>query len=227
MTSTPTRKPVVLPPVRSHTRQQLGVASPTHRSPAIVRKYPTVYNDTLTTINYDSYQASTSSPPPAFSQALHQAYRRPPVVDSVQGGASPHIAGWMRVADSIVGSHPFAQPLSARVATQTEIDLISGHVHIPWALDRPKTSRPMPVKLQKPIVDDRVHPDQSASSQNSEGAFLMSTFVREQNASRSNNLAVRNNSTLLGFVRNNTDTAATKAARTTRQENHKTALQCG
>ncbi len=227
MTSTPTRKPVVLPPVQSHLHQQLGLASPTQRSPATVRKYPTVSHRPTAVYNSTDYgfrQASTASPRPGFGQTLHPTYRALPL----QGGVSPHIAGWMRVADSIVGSHPFAQPLSERVATQAEIDLISGHVYIPWALDRPKSSRPMPANLQRPNTvnpsQHRVHPDHSVSSQESEGAFLVSTFLREQlNASSSNNLAVRDNSTLLGFVRNNTEKAATKskAVRITRGKENK------
>lgn len=229
MSSTPTRKPVVLPLVQSHLQhQQLGLASPTQRSPATVRKYPTVshrptavYNST----NYGFRQASsTASPQPGFSQSPHSTYRALPL----QAGVSPHIAGWMRVADSIVGSHPFAQALGARVATQAEIDLISGHVYIPWALDRPKSSQPAQVKLQRPDTinpsQHRVHPDHSASSQQSEGAFLVSTFLREQlNASSPNNHAVRDKSTLLGFVRNNAEKVATKskAIGTTRGKENK------
>lgn len=57
----------------------------------------------------------------------------------------------MGVADTVVGRHPFAQPLSARVATQAEIDLIGGHVHIPWAF-RANISQPVPVKVLKPIA---------------------------------------------------------------------------
>ncbi|CAA7267832.1 unnamed protein product [Cyclocybe aegerita] len=45
----------------------------------------------------------------------------------------PKIAALMHAADTVVGAHPNARPLSARIATREEIELISGHVHIPWA----------------------------------------------------------------------------------------------
>jgi hypothetical protein len=193
-----------------------------------MRKYPTVSHRPMAVYNSTNYgfrQGSTATPRPGFGQSPHPTYR---ALLPLQGGVSPHIAGWMRVADSIVGSHPFAQPLSARVATQAEIDLISGHVYIPWAMDRPKSSHPMPVNLQRPNAinpsQHRGHPDHSVSSQGSEGAFLVSTFLREQlNALSPSNLAVRDKSTLLGFVRNNTEKAATKnkAIRTTRGKENK------
>ncbi|KAH9475172.1 hypothetical protein JR316_0012283 [Psilocybe cubensis] len=72
-----------------------------------------------------------------------------------QGIVTPHIAAWMKVADSVVGRHPDAQPLSARVATQAEIDLISGHVHVPWAFNGPGPSGsqpPVPVKVMRPVL---------------------------------------------------------------------------
>lgn len=65
----------------------------------------------------------------------------------------PHIAGWMEVADNVVGGHPHARPLITRIATQAEIALISGHVHIPWAYTPVKKIQPGgPVGIQKPTT---------------------------------------------------------------------------
>lgn len=63
---------------------------------------------------------------------------------------SPHTSGWIQVADDVVGRHPYGKPLITRIATQAEIALISGHVHIPWAFEHLKKTQPVPVKIQKP-----------------------------------------------------------------------------
>ncbi|KAF8966063.1 hypothetical protein BDZ97DRAFT_1917766 [Flammula alnicola] len=68
------------------------------------------------------------------------------------GVVTPHIAGWMAVADSVVGRHPHAEPLSTRVATKAEIDMISGHVHIPWAYKSGHKPQHVRLKVQKPDV---------------------------------------------------------------------------
>jgi hypothetical protein len=65
----------------------------------------------------------------------------------------PHIARWMRIADEVVGRHPFAKPLFERVATPAEIALISSHVHIAWAHDARRLSQPAPVKVLSPARD--------------------------------------------------------------------------
>jgi len=65
---------------------------------------------------------------------------------------SPHTSGWIQVADHVVGRHPYGKPLISRVATQAEIALISGHIHIPWAYTHLKKTQPVPVKIQKPAV---------------------------------------------------------------------------
>ncbi|KIM44103.1 hypothetical protein M413DRAFT_375038 [Hebeloma cylindrosporum] len=85
---------------------------------------------------------------PAYVSHPH-SHRTLPPANSV----SPHIIGWTRVADSVVGPHPNAQPLSSRIATQAEINMISGHVHIPWAYnDASGRPPPIPVKVQKPVT---------------------------------------------------------------------------
>lgn len=63
---------------------------------------------------------------------------------------APH--AWIQVADHVVGRHPLGKPLITRVATQAEINLISGHVHIPWAYPHVKKAQPVPVpvKVKKP-----------------------------------------------------------------------------
>lgn len=73
---------------------------------------------------------------------------------------SPHIVGWTRVADFVVGPHPNAQPLSSRIATQAEINMISGHVHIPWAYNDSGRLQPIPVKVQKPVTVYHLAPAQ-------------------------------------------------------------------
>ena len=53
-------------------------------------------------------------------------------------------AGWMmRIADDVVGRHPFAIPLFERVATPAEVAFISGHVHVPWAYVTTTVMRPL------------------------------------------------------------------------------------
>src|SRR5260221_4027744 len=59
---------------------------------------------------------------------------------------SPHIAGWMNIADDVVGPHPFAKPLFERVPSQAEIDLISDHVQIRW-IHNGRQSQPTPVTV--------------------------------------------------------------------------------
>ena len=73
---------------------------------------------------------------------------------------SPHIVGWTRVADFVVGPHPNAQPLNSRIATQAEINMISGHVHIPWAYNDSGRPQPIPVKVQKPVTVYQLAPAQ-------------------------------------------------------------------
>jgi len=65
---------------------------------------------------------------------------------------SPHIAGWMKIADDCVGPHPFAKPIFERVASQAEIDLISDHVQIGW-IDNARRSQPTPVTALGPAHD--------------------------------------------------------------------------
>ncbi|KAF8896852.1 hypothetical protein CPB84DRAFT_1848040 [Gymnopilus junonius] len=73
--------------------------------------------------------------------------RHPLQQASLPGIVTHHIAEWMKVADSVVGRHPDAQPLHMRVAMQAEVDLISGHVHIPWASKSRGRSPMVPVKI--------------------------------------------------------------------------------
>ena len=76
-----------------------------------------------------------------------------PVAPHAARHVSPHIVGWVALADSVVGQHPHARPLHSRLATQAEIDMISGHVHIPWAhKNDPTRPQPTAVKVQKPVV---------------------------------------------------------------------------
>lgn len=75
----------------------------------------------------------------------------------------------MKVADSVVGRHPNSQPLYMRVATQAEIDLISGHLHIPWASKGHGRSPMIPIKngqLTAPVVAPPpiVHPLKDVSN---------------------------------------------------------------
>lgn len=77
---------------------------------------------------------------------------RPPTMPSLSMQTFAHNAAWMELADSVVGRHPNAKPLNNRVATKAEIDMISGHVHIPWAYNISDRPQPIPVKVLKPVV---------------------------------------------------------------------------
>lgn len=89
-------------------------------------------------------------PPPAKLVTAH----RPPTMPalSLHTFAAAHNAAWMDVADAIVGRHPHARPLHTRVATRAEVDMISGHVHIPWAYGADERPQPVPVKVLKPLI---------------------------------------------------------------------------
>lgn len=99
------------------------------------------------------------TPPPArLGPSYHPPMSSP---DAYSGaGVTPHIAGWMAVADSVVGPHPHARPLHTRVATKAEIEMISGHVHIPWAFKVDGRPPPVAVKVQIPDVVYPVLPTQ-------------------------------------------------------------------
>jgi hypothetical protein len=58
----------------------------------------------------------------------------------------------MKIADDVVGRHPFAKPLFERVASQAEIDLISDHVQLRWVHDG-RRSQPTAVKVLGPPRD--------------------------------------------------------------------------
>ncbi|KAF8197051.1 hypothetical protein BJ912DRAFT_1140689 [Pholiota molesta] len=99
------------------------------------------------------------TPPPARLAPSYQPPMSPP--DAYSGaGVTPHIAGWMAVADAVVGAHPHARPLHTRVATKAEIEMISGHVHIPWAYKVDGRPAPVAVKVQVPDVVYPVLPAQ-------------------------------------------------------------------
>jgi len=160
MTSTPTKKALILPPRQKLVYPQHPVAPPLRRAPAFFRANTIQTCQTLSprpTIPYRGFGYGLHQPPPPvhhypkFRLPEHEPQPPPPPPPAAQTLVSPHIAGWMGVADTVVGRHPFAQPLSARVATQAEIDLIGGHVHIPWAF-RANISQPVPVKVLKPIA---------------------------------------------------------------------------
>lgn len=88
---------------------------------------------------------------------------------------SPHIAGWMNIADDVVGPHPFAKPLFERVASQAEIDLISDHVQIGW-IHNGRQSKPHPVTVSGPAHDIQKgfgHLVPSTSAVNTRGRFLL------------------------------------------------------
>lgn len=105
---------------------------------------------------FASIRKNTSVPPRpgGLYQGVNGLYyaSRSPRTPPPENFVSPHVAGWMQVADSVVGQHPHAQPLSSRIATQAEIDMISGHVHIPWAFNDSGRPQPVPVKVQKPVT---------------------------------------------------------------------------
>jgi hypothetical protein len=133
-----------------------------------------------------SYNGQTSGvyyyqiPPPNHILANHQYHPHfampmlpPPLPNSHIKIISPHIAEWMKIADDVVGPHPSAKPLSERVATQAEIDLISGHIHTRWAHD-PKQSQPTPVTALGPAHDTQKrfgHLVLSTSVVNTRGRF--------------------------------------------------------
>ncbi|PPQ68132.1 hypothetical protein CVT24_002958 [Panaeolus cyanescens] len=104
-------------------------------------------------------------------QSSHTVVTAPSATHTVQstplassGAVSPHIAGWARVADHVVGRHPNAQPLSTRVATTAEIELISGHVHIPWAFNPdPNKIQPTAVKVVPPVMSGQHAPFDTAN----------------------------------------------------------------
>lgn len=98
------------------------------------------------------------TPPAAKLAAAH----RPPTMPalSLHTFAAAHNAAWMDVADAVVGRHPHARPLHARVATRAEIDIISGHVHIPWAYGASDRPQPVPVKVLKPLINYPAVPPQ-------------------------------------------------------------------
>ncbi|KJA17329.1 hypothetical protein HYPSUDRAFT_46523 [Hypholoma sublateritium FD-334 SS-4] len=98
------------------------------------------------------------TPPAAKLATVH----RPPTMPalSLHTFAAAHNAAWMDVADAVVGRHPHARPLHARVATRAEIDMISGHVHIPWAYPESDRPQPVPVKVLKPLINYPAVPPQ-------------------------------------------------------------------
>ncbi|PPQ93895.1 hypothetical protein CVT25_007808 [Psilocybe cyanescens] len=141
----PSRIPSLFASIRKHpsaSHRPTGVyTGPNGRSPFLPRPPPPVR---LT---------SPSTQPQIKHHHHHRATTAP------QGVVTPHIAEWMKVADSVVGRHPDAQPLCTRVATQAEVDLISGHVHVPWASFRgtggtsaTSCQPPVPVKVMRPVV---------------------------------------------------------------------------
>ncbi|KDR72991.1 hypothetical protein GALMADRAFT_212963 [Galerina marginata CBS 339.88] len=119
---------------------------PIRKSSSAPHRPAGVYND----VSRSPFTPTRSSPADRAPHKARQQTKNTPAVP--QGIVTAHIAEWNRVADSVVGRHPNAQPLSTRVATQAEIDLISGHVHIPWAFTGKCKSQPMPVKVLKPII---------------------------------------------------------------------------
>ncbi|KAF9555931.1 hypothetical protein CPC08DRAFT_110585 [Agrocybe pediades] len=121
----PPRPPVMAP-----------TPNPLRKSPSVPHRPMAAYNNI----------ASVAPPAAAATRHHRRQYTSPP------GVVTPHIAEWMKVADKVVGRHPYAQPLCTRVATQEEVDLISGHVYIPWAYTGPGVTQPTPVKVMKPGV---------------------------------------------------------------------------
>ncbi|KAF5319658.1 hypothetical protein D9619_008645 [Psilocybe cf. subviscida] len=116
--------------------------------PASIRKQLTIPHSKH---NIQVYRGENGIHTPTGASPTVSLAQRPTV-----GRISPHIIGWMTLADSVVGQHPHARPLHARIATQAEIDMISGHVHIPWAhKNDPRRPQPTAVKVQRPIV---LHP---------------------------------------------------------------------
>jgi len=108
--------------------------SPLRKSTSVPHRPAAVYNSVT----------KLAHPAPAPTRRPHRQLTAPP------GVVTPHIAEWMKVADRVVGRHPDAKPLCTRVASQREVDTISGHVYIPWAPTRPGLTPPFPVKVLKP-----------------------------------------------------------------------------
>jgi len=134
--STPREKIIMPPRVFDPHGQQREVSAETRRSPALfnpIRKYATVpHRPTAVYLGANRRHVVTPSIlHPGFRPGMH-SLAKPPASSPPEGFVTPHIAEWMKVADSVVGRHPSARPLRERVATHAEIDLISGHVHIPW-----------------------------------------------------------------------------------------------
>ncbi|KAF9483654.1 hypothetical protein BDN70DRAFT_276847 [Pholiota conissans] len=146
------------PPLESMPASYPGTLRP--ERPTAIHQMPSFFNpirkhtSTPRYANINLYRGvrGLHTPPPArfgpsarLPMSSQNAYAAKPVV-------SPHVAGWMAVADSVVGAHPQARPLHTRVATKAEIDMISGHVHIPWAFKVDNRPAPVAVKVQKPDV---------------------------------------------------------------------------
>ncbi|KAF9039121.1 hypothetical protein BJ165DRAFT_1407357 [Panaeolus papilionaceus] len=133
---------------RTDQPQPRGIFLPIRKYPSAPHRNVGVYAGAK---RFQSSHIIISSP-----QRTHQSHN-PPLASS--GVVSPHIAGWAQVADSVVGRHPHTHPLSTRVATQAEIDLISGHVHIPWAFKAdPSRIQPTAVKVVPPVMTSQHAP---------------------------------------------------------------------
>lgn len=154
MTSTPLRQMLALPQSLNQPCRQPKLSTiPTQGAPTFFATNMPRYPAPSTYKTNSSYNGRSpgffnhrTSPP--IQTQMHNYYHThlarslqpppppPPHVPIAHFGiVSPHIAGWMRVADDVVGRHPFAKPLCDRLPSQAEIALVSRHVHIPWAHD--------------------------------------------------------------------------------------------
>ncbi|KAF9530666.1 hypothetical protein CPB83DRAFT_920506 [Crepidotus variabilis] len=131
-------------------------------STASLRKHSTVSHRPTALYNGVKSFVAPTKPRPTFQARNYgrppNAPRQPPKLSSV-GEVTPHLAGWMKVADEVVGRHPNAVPLRGRIATQEEIELISGHVHIPWASTESAEHRPIVINLHRPPPAKPAYPD--------------------------------------------------------------------
>jgi hypothetical protein len=178
MTSTPLRQMLALHQT-SYQPEQRTISTPVFvaaRTPVPLLPRPTASYDVLTSGFYNHRVSSPNQNHANYFYPPHLALAPlPPILPTNHITiVSPHTAGWMKIADDVVGRHPFSKPLPERVASQAEIDLISDHVHIPWAYDA-RRSQPTPVKVLGPAQDAQSrfgHLVLSASAGNA-GGFLL------------------------------------------------------
>ena len=166
MTSTPLRQMLALPERLNQPSYQLEDRTiPTQRSPIFfvtrMQSYPVLLpprpnvSHNVPTPGFYNHRVSLLANQCHANHCYHPHLglgSTPPPPTPRIATVSPHIVGWMKIADEVVGRHPYAKPLLERVASQAEIDLISDHVHIPWAHDA-RRSQPTPVKVLGPAQD--------------------------------------------------------------------------